>query len=82
MESTIAKPLKLKCGLELKNRLVKASMAENMADADGMPTEVHNGVYTEWAESGWGMVLTGKSHPMPFLTITFAHLLVRKCHGG
>lgn len=66
MESTIAQPLKLKCGLELKNRLVKASMAENMSDPNGMPTELHNKVYTEWGEGGWGMVLTGKSLQLSF----------------
>lgn len=56
-------------------------MAENMADVNGMPTEVHNGVYTEWGESGWGMVLTGKSHS----SSVFAHFdsfLCRQCYGG
>uniref|UniRef100_A0A093VCD1 NADH oxidase n=1 Tax=Talaromyces marneffei PM1 TaxID=1077442 RepID=A0A093VCD1_TALMA len=30
-----------------------------MSDPNGMPTELHNKVYTEWGEGGWGMVLTG-----------------------
>ncbi|RAO71051.1 uncharacterized protein BHQ10_007063 [Talaromyces amestolkiae] len=59
MDSTLAQPLKLKCGLVLKNRLVKAAMAECMADNSGLPTVKHNNIYREWGEGGWGMILTG-----------------------
>ncbi|KAL3473252.1 FMN binding oxidoreductase [Aspergillus californicus] len=59
MDSTLAQPLTLQCGLRLKNRLVKAAMAEDMADADGLPTQLHDGIYAKWGEGGWGMVLTG-----------------------
>ena len=56
----IAKPITLKCGLTLQNRLVKAAMAEEMAVGDRLPNEDHNKVYRQWAEGGWGMVLTGR----------------------
>ncbi|KAK2036747.1 NADH:flavin oxidoreductase/NADH oxidase [Colletotrichum somersetense] len=57
--STIAKPLTLKCGLTLPNRLTKAAMAENAADSDGLPTDALHGPYGEWADGGWGLVMTG-----------------------
>ncbi|KAL2842022.1 oxidoreductase [Aspergillus pseudoustus] len=59
MESTIGKPLTLSCGLQLKNRLVKAAMAECMADDNALPTSLHNNLYRTWGEGGWGMILTG-----------------------
>ncbi|KAL4922588.1 FMN binding oxidoreductase [Aspergillus aurantiobrunneus] len=59
MESTIAQPVTLSCRLPLKNRLVKAAMAERMADHNAFPTALHNNVYREWGEGGWGMILTG-----------------------
>lgn len=60
MDSKIAEPLTLKCGLKLPNRLVKASLAEGMADKqNNIPGQVFHRVYGEWAEGGWGMILTG-----------------------
>ncbi|KAK7421202.1 hypothetical protein QQX98_002332 [Neonectria punicea] len=59
MDSLIAQPLTLKSGLVLPNRLVKASMAENLADKDLLPTELAYDAYKAWADGGWGLVLTG-----------------------
>ncbi|CEN59930.1 hypothetical protein ASPCAL02371 [Aspergillus calidoustus] len=59
MDSPINNPLTLKCGLKLKNRLVKAAMAECIADSNGLPTNVHNNIYKQWGAGGWGMVFTG-----------------------
>ncbi|PGG97014.1 hypothetical protein AJ79_09374 [Helicocarpus griseus UAMH5409] len=59
MDSAISQPLTLKCGLQMKNRLVKAAMAEGMADKDNLPTVLHEGAYEQWGRGGWGMVLTG-----------------------
>ncbi|KAK8085009.1 hypothetical protein PG997_006280 [Apiospora hydei] len=55
----IAKPLTLKCGLTLLNRLAKAALAEGLADKDALPSKATNAVYSEWARGGWGLVLTG-----------------------
>ncbi|RKU48211.1 hypothetical protein DL546_002095 [Coniochaeta pulveracea] len=55
----IAQPLTLPCGLTLPNRMVKAAMAENLADANMLPTPPLYQAYAGWAEGGWGMVLTG-----------------------
>lgn len=48
----IAKPLKLRCGLALPNRLAKA-------DRDALPSQATNAVYSEWAKGGCGLVRTG-----------------------
>ncbi|KAI0127398.1 NADH:flavin oxidoreductase/NADH oxidase [Xylariales sp. AK1849] len=56
---SIARPLTLKCGLTLPNRLVKAAMAEGMADRLALPNPQAHAPYDEWANGGWGMIITG-----------------------
>jgi 2,4-dienoyl-CoA reductase-like NADH-dependent reductase (Old Yellow Enzyme family) len=56
----LSKPLQLPCGLTLPNRLVKAALAEEMADRQSLPTTAQlQRAYGAWAEGGWGMILTG-----------------------
>jgi 2,4-dienoyl-CoA reductase-like NADH-dependent reductase (Old Yellow Enzyme family) len=55
----IAQPFTLKCGLTLPNRLIKAAMAEQMADKERLPGPQFLSSYGEWADGGYGMVLTG-----------------------
>ena len=52
-------PLTLPSGLTLPNRLAKAAMTENLADADNQPTERHERLYRRWAEGGSGLLVTG-----------------------
>lgn len=78
MDSTLAQPFKLKCGLVLKNRLVKAAMAEGMADKKGLPTVKHNNIYREWGNGGWGMILTG----MPALPLDPLSLIELRKRSG
>lgn len=49
----------LPCGLTLKNRLVKASMEENLANAQQLPDQALNNLYSKWAAGGVGLILTG-----------------------
>jgi len=49
----------LPCGLQLKNRLVKAAMEENLADAQHLPTTQLIRLYRTWAEGGVGLIITG-----------------------
>ncbi|KAK7409232.1 hypothetical protein QQX98_008608 [Neonectria punicea] len=59
-DSTLAQPLQLPCGLTLPNRLVKAALAEQMADSQKPPTTAQFGrTYGAWADGGWGLILTG-----------------------
>ncbi|RAK91719.1 FMN-linked oxidoreductase [Aspergillus costaricaensis CBS 115574] len=52
-------PLRLPCGLVFPNRLVKAAMAEGLAEGSHLPGPRISRVYGEWANGGWGALLTG-----------------------
>ena len=49
----------LPSGLVLKNRLVKAAMEENLAEADLTPSQVLKNCYNAWAKGGVGLIITG-----------------------
>ncbi|KAF9652327.1 FMN-linked oxidoreductase [Thelephora ganbajun] len=61
-------PIRLPCGREAPNRLMKASMYEHAASFfGGPPNATHIGMYKNWGQGRWGLVLTGnvqvdKSH--------------------
>lgn len=52
-------PLTLPNGAVLPNRLGKAAMEENMADADHAPSDELIRLYGAWARGGVGLMLTG-----------------------
>jgi len=52
-------PLTLPCGAVLKNRLVKAAMSEQLADARRNPTEVLCHLYKTWADGGAALLISG-----------------------
>ncbi len=49
----------LPCGAVIKNRLVKAAMTERISDKYLEPTEQHNHLYRQWAQTGAGLLITG-----------------------
>jgi len=51
--------LTLPNGSTLPNRLAKAAMEENMADAGQLPGPALNRLYQSWAEGGVGLIITG-----------------------
>ncbi|KAF5989161.1 NADH oxidase [Fusarium bulbicola] len=51
--------LRLRCGLVLKNRLVKTAMSEKMAQ-NLLPSAYHRALYKRWAEGGWAALITGE----------------------
>ena len=55
----LADPLDLPSGLRLPNRIAKAAMTENLADADNQPTEALQRLYARWARGGAGLLVTG-----------------------
>ncbi|CRG86490.1 NADH oxidase [Talaromyces islandicus] len=60
MDLNLAKPITLRCGLTLPNRLWKAAMTEDFADKDRLPgSEACLATYRVWAKGGWGLVMTG-----------------------
>ncbi|KAH7234104.1 hypothetical protein B0J15DRAFT_571702 [Fusarium solani] len=62
-QSPLSQSLTLPCGLTLPNRLIKAALAEQMADSQTLPTTAQfSRTYNAWAEGGWGMIMTGNVH--------------------
>ena len=51
--------LQLPNGTRLSNRIAKAAMEENMADADQAPSEALMHLYQAWAEGGAGLLISG-----------------------
>jgi len=56
---SVFNPLTLPNGQTIKNRIVKASMEENMSDDYLQPSDSLINLYRAWAEGGTGLLLTG-----------------------
>ena len=52
-------PLTLPNGAVIPNRIAKAAMEENMADAAHLPGAALLGLYRQWGAGGAGMLITG-----------------------
>ncbi|MGP4715879.1 NADH:flavin oxidoreductase/NADH oxidase family protein [Psychrobacter sp. T6-6] len=59
MTSPVFSSFVLPCGITLPNRLAKAAMEENMADAGQIPGAVLLRLYKRWAAGGTGLLITG-----------------------
>lgn len=59
MTSALFSPLRLPNGATLPNRLAKAAMEENMADAGQLPGPALFQLYEAWAKGGTGLLITG-----------------------
>lgn len=63
--STLSEPLTLPCGVQLKNRLIKAAMSDSLGDGAGNPTEAQVRLYERWAEGGAALSLIGEVQTSP-----------------
>lgn len=57
--TSLADTLRLPCGVELPNRLLKSAMTEGLASPLGNATDRHNTLYRRWSEGGVGTIVTG-----------------------
>ncbi len=57
--TSLFSPLTLANGSTLPNRLAKAAMEENMADAGQFPGRALRDLYAQWAQGGAGLIITG-----------------------
>ena len=57
--SQLFEPLRLPNGQVIRNRIAKAAMEENLADADHAPGDTLLRLYRSWAEGGAGLIITG-----------------------
>lgn len=55
----LASPLQLPCGSVLPNRLAKSAMSEDLAGPGHLPDGALLRLYTRWARSGAGLLVTG-----------------------
>ncbi|KAK0546098.1 hypothetical protein OC845_004757, partial [Tilletia horrida] len=56
----LAQPLSFPSGKTAPNRMTKAAMAEMLAHLGGSPpTQPLLNLYRQWANGGWGMIITG-----------------------
>lgn len=56
---TLFTPLTLRNGTHIPNRIAKAAMEENLADAEQAPSERLIRLYQTWAEGGAGLLISG-----------------------
>ena len=61
IERSIASPLRLRSGLSIANRLVKAATSERLAEPDGTPSPGLIQVYKRFGEGGAGLLITGNA---------------------
>src|SRR3954468_4781538 len=57
--TTLALPLTLPNGAEIKNRLAKAAMSEQLGGPANQPTAELARAYRRWARGGVGLIITG-----------------------
>ena len=55
----LSTPLSLPNGAVIPNRIAKAAMEENMADAGQVPGPSIRALYSAWAKGGAGLIITG-----------------------
>lgn len=53
-------PLKLPCGVTLKNRIAKSAMSDSLGDGTGHPTAEQIRLYQRWAEGGTSVSIIGE----------------------
>jgi 2,4-dienoyl-CoA reductase-like NADH-dependent reductase (Old Yellow Enzyme family) len=53
-------PLKLPCGVVLKNRIVKSAMSDSLGDGTGHPTDAQGTLYRQWADGGVAASIIGE----------------------
>lgn len=59
--TALAQPLVLPCGVQLKNRLIKAAMSDSLGDGEGNATNTQMRLYERWAEGGVALSLIGEA---------------------
>lgn len=55
----LSSPLTLPCGAVLPNRLAKSALSENLADKGGRPGQRLMNLYSQWADGGAGLLISG-----------------------
>ena len=59
------RPIELRCGTILKNRIAKSAMSDSLGDGCGNPTPSQFRLYKIWAEGGLGLSIVGEVQSTP-----------------
>lgn len=59
MTNNVFSPFTLPNGNQIKNRVAKAAMEENMGSAERLPNQALFTLYKQWADGGVGLLITG-----------------------
>ncbi|MBE1285621.1 MAG: oxidoreductase [Rhodobacteraceae bacterium] len=65
-DADLCQPLHLPCGIQLKNRLVKAAMSDSLGDGAGNPTPEQMRLYQRWAYGGAALTIIGEAQVTPW----------------
>lgn len=63
--SVLAQPLRLPCGVTLKNRIAKSAMSDSLGDGRGAPTVAQIRLYERWARGGLALSIVGEVQGSP-----------------
>ncbi|MEM7074728.1 MAG: oxidoreductase [Pseudomonadota bacterium] len=58
--ATLFDPVRLPCGVMLKNRIVKSAMSDSLGDGTGHPTAAQIRLYQRWAHGGVAASIVGE----------------------
>lgn len=58
--AALFQPLKLPCGVVLKNRIAKSAMSDSLGDGRGDPTDAQIRLYERWAQGGLAVSIVGE----------------------
>lgn len=64
-DQSLFAPLRLPCGVILKNRIVKSAMSDSLGDGTGHPSAAQNRLYQRWAQGGLAVSIVGEVQPNP-----------------
>ena len=59
------RPLRLPCGVVLKNRVAKSAMSDSLGDGCGGPTDAQMNLYRRWANGGAALSIVGEVQGTP-----------------
>ena len=64
-DDKLGEPLKLPCGVVLRNRIAKSAMSDSLGDGCGNPTAAQIRLYERWAEGGLAVSIIGEVQGNP-----------------
>ncbi len=74
--AVLSQPLNLPCGVQLKNRLIKAAMSDSLGDGEGNATKTQMRLYERWADGGAALSLIGEAQTSQFFPETPGNLVL------